>query len=616
MAWQDLFPLSTPRVDVEREQELHLAAQAHAGADWALAALVARYQPVVVRYLVRLTGNPQRATQLSVGIFTRMEQRVLGPHGGEHLRLWLLRASTEAGLDALRRPGASRAPRLAGAPSNTMGLLAAQTSSAPAGKRLRGRLAELTGTTRRQVRQLVWNRASATDDQGVAEADSEQDDAVWAATEGPIDQELDGLDPRDALRHRLVRAVLAELPYGDAQCLALHLVAGLNQAEVADALGIRPSAARRRIVQGLQLFGRRYEAALASMGIPPEAAYADFTSDQPSAPAEDEPTSPVPTIDALPPEAPTLAPAPGGRARREDVVISPARGTSASRGEPVTPEPEETEPSYLPQRSAGEDSHPPLDSVTLLTDVAPAPHAQSVVTAVVEHMPAADQSEATPETLESLAEVLRVAKTMPLPPLEDAATLRAPSTIPLPPLDGEVLPRSRMTMPLPPLDVDEAPILIRLANAADLQPDVAELEGLLVGPVVEADAAVHVPEQSAVPSPDDESMLDDRSLAELETGPLHTAPSESEEAATSTVEVALPEAEVPDEAAGVPEAIAGVPEAISALTAIVPVLTPRLEAAVIVPVLTPDSVRPVPAAIVPVLTPAPITAKRIGTRHR
>src|SRR5262249_42289823 len=93
-------------------------------------------------------------------------------------------------------------------------------------------------------------------------------------------------DPREALRYRMVRAVLAELPFGDAQCLALHLVAGLNQAEVAVALGLTNSAARRRIVQGLQLFAQRYNVALASLGLPPEAlaAVAPGSRSEPMAP--------------------------------------------------------------------------------------------------------------------------------------------------------------------------------------------------------------------------------------------------------------------------------------------------------------------------------------------
>jgi RNA polymerase sigma factor (sigma-70 family) len=222
------------RLDAEQERELRLISQARAGADWALAALVARYQPMVVRYLTRLVGDAERARDLAEEVFLRMERRLRGPHGGEYLRLWLLRACTETGLDALRRPrrGAS-SPRLdvAGSPAR---LLSERVGSSA--QRLRtgfGKLAERTSATSRQMRHLIW----AND---LPEATSPPDTAFGAAapvTSAPPPEET--LDPRAALRHQMVRAVLAEIPYGDAQCVALHLVAGLYQAEVAQALGIR-----------------------------------------------------------------------------------------------------------------------------------------------------------------------------------------------------------------------------------------------------------------------------------------------------------------------------------------------------------------------------------------
>src|SRR5512146_1827256 len=113
MVWQDMSPFPTPRMDAEEEREMRLAAQARAGAEWALAALIARYQPPVLRYLARLTGDPLQSHHIAERIFVRMERRLRGPHGAEHLRLWLLRAATEAGLETLRhpRPG-QRPPRL------------------------------------------------------------------------------------------------------------------------------------------------------------------------------------------------------------------------------------------------------------------------------------------------------------------------------------------------------------------------------------------------------------------------------------------------------------------------------------------------------------------------
>lgn len=259
MVWQDIVLFPGPHVDVEQEREARLAAQAKAGADWALSALIARYQPVVIRYLTRLTGDSTRASTLAERIFVRMERRIRGPHGAQHLRLWLLRASTETGLDSLRNPQRAQPARLQS--QSPRGLLAERAASSRTTQILRESLNRITGgsgSTSRQVRPLVWAEAE----------ENPQDYQDYQAHVPPlVDDDLDRLDPREALRHKLVRAVLAELPYGDAQCLALHLVAGLNQSEVAQALGIRPSATRHRIVQGLQLFARRYDAALVSLGI-------------------------------------------------------------------------------------------------------------------------------------------------------------------------------------------------------------------------------------------------------------------------------------------------------------------------------------------------------------
>jgi RNA polymerase sigma factor (sigma-70 family) len=251
------------------------------GADWALGALIARYQPTVTRYLTRLTGNSLRAQTLAEQIFLRMERRLHGPHGGQHLRLWLLRACTESGLDELRKPHtvSSRAQLESSHPRALLPEIPDRgKGESPSGRadRLRsglGALADKTGSTGRQLRQLIW---SSTESDGYSAATSRpqkvQSTGIWDSDSGStyepfIGNEEEMLTPREALRYRMVRAVLAELPYGDAQCLALHLVANLNQAEVARALGITSSATRRRIVEGLQLFAQRYEAATASLGI-------------------------------------------------------------------------------------------------------------------------------------------------------------------------------------------------------------------------------------------------------------------------------------------------------------------------------------------------------------
>jgi DNA-directed RNA polymerase specialized sigma24 family protein len=269
MAWQDLFPLPGARIDAEEERELRLVAQARGGADWALSALVARYQPTVTRYLSRLTGSIERSRQLAERVFARMEQRIQGPQGGKQLRLWLLRTCTEMGLDTLREPRAHSLRALVG-PRGPAGLLPSRAAgTGPLAPRAGG-LAEVATKTSRQVRKLIWN---SSDERADVKADRAFDGAAKPAepTAGyGSDDPFPDLDPREALRFRMIRAVLAELPFGDAQCLALHLVAGLNQAEVARALGITGSATRKRVVHGLQLFAQRYEAAAASLRLPPE----------------------------------------------------------------------------------------------------------------------------------------------------------------------------------------------------------------------------------------------------------------------------------------------------------------------------------------------------------
>jgi RNA polymerase sigma factor (sigma-70 family) len=259
MIWRDARASAVGELDPERELELRLIAQAHAGAAWALSSLVARYQPPVVRYLVRLTGDQEHARALAEQVFVRMARRLRGPQRGEHLRLWLLRTATEVGLDVLRRPASGSPARLA-APVRAPALLPGQVRESALGRVWHA----LGGRYRRRhaprpvppTQEFVWS-----------DAPSIQNGHTRASAET--------LSPREQVRHRLIRAVLGELTYSEAQCLALHLVAGLNQTEVALALGITAAVARRRIVQGLQLFGRRYEATLASLGLPRDFADAD-----------------------------------------------------------------------------------------------------------------------------------------------------------------------------------------------------------------------------------------------------------------------------------------------------------------------------------------------------
>jgi RNA polymerase sigma factor (sigma-70 family) len=246
---RDLGPF-IPTLDAEQEREQRLMAQARSGAIWALDALVARYQSTLIRYLTRLTGDKERAEALTEETLVRMERRLYIPRPIIDLRLWLLRAATDAGLETLRRP-LKQPPRLVA--TSGPALLPEGRVATPS-QRLRttlGRLTQPRGARERQSRPRP----------PVTEAQIEEQ------------QDPEPVDPREAFRRRLVRAVLAELPMEDSRCVALHLVAGLNQAEVARTLAMPPSRARARIVEGLAIFGRQYKAALNTLGIPRELGY-------------------------------------------------------------------------------------------------------------------------------------------------------------------------------------------------------------------------------------------------------------------------------------------------------------------------------------------------------
>src|SRR5260221_6630336 len=205
-------------------------------------------------------------------------------------------------------------PRLEGA-HGPAGLLTGRVSESTSQRLRKGleALAEATGTTRRQFRKLIWSEDEAGPEAhpsaAAARADAHLHDMADADElhAGGRDAAL------EALRYRMMRAVLAELPYGDAQCLALHLVAGLNQTEDAKALGLKNSATRSRIVHGLQLFAQRFEAAAASLGLPAEAL---------------APRTTQPPIEALGEPASAIAPALAAGAVPEDAPPLPWRGGS------------------------------------------------------------------------------------------------------------------------------------------------------------------------------------------------------------------------------------------------------------------------------------------------
>src|SRR5260221_6238864 len=215
-------------------------------------------------------------------------------------------------------------PRLEGA-HGPAGLLTGRVSESTSQRLRKGleALAEATGTTRRQFRKLIWSEDEARPE-AQASAAAARADAHLHNVGGADEPHAGGWDALETLRYRMMRAVLGELPYGDAQCLALHLVAGLSQTEVAKALGLKNSATRSRIVHGLQLFAQRFEAAAASLGLPAEALAPRTT--QPPIEALGEPASaiaPALAAEAVPEDAPPLPWRAGAPAELPDAPPAP-----------------------------------------------------------------------------------------------------------------------------------------------------------------------------------------------------------------------------------------------------------------------------------------------------
>jgi len=265
------------------EREQWLLGEARSGSAWALAALAEHYRPMVLGYLACLTGNTEAARPLARDTLAGMEQH-LYYHDTPSLPAWLLLSATDSGLAYLRHvralqlAGVSAAPRLSpprrGGP--TAWLRAAFERFTP--PRDATRQAAGSQLTRSQPGAgIIPQRGEPPPTRRVRPTETR-------VRPGTADLR-DSRDPRDTLRRRILRAVLADLAPEDARCLALHLVTGLSHQEVAYVSGLSAPAARASIMQGLELFAVRYDEALELLGISPSLFDEEATARPPLAPA-------------------------------------------------------------------------------------------------------------------------------------------------------------------------------------------------------------------------------------------------------------------------------------------------------------------------------------------
>jgi DNA-directed RNA polymerase specialized sigma24 family protein len=346
--WQSEWMQPAAERSAEHEREQRLVAQARAGSDWALAALETRYQPLVVRYLAHLTGSPEHARPLTDEIFVRMERHLYGPQGLAQARLWLLRATTDAGLAHLRNWRAARPARM---PAPTLMRRGASRPVAP--------------TLPRAVAPTADERDHRPDHSPNHSAEEMQ-------------TALGSADPREALRQRLVRTVLAELPPDDARCLALHLVAGLSHIDVAQVMDLAPATARERIIHGVQLFAMRYDDALDALGMPPGfvTGFAPGSAEALAARERPAPTSQV--ADHVYEGARTLV-------RRSEPNLIPALPRREHEGSSVSAVPVTTHQALLPRRVPADSA--PTGATQVGKAPASAPPAASAATTVIPGLP-------------------------------------------------------------------------------------------------------------------------------------------------------------------------------------------------------------------------------------
>ncbi len=226
MTWRQYGGNFDNPINPEFEQEARLVEQSRAGSERAFSALLARYQQPVFRLILYLVGDEEEARDLTRIAVKNALLHMPSVPTGFSIRPWLLRVAVLVALDAVRErsespeallaslqlPAPPRSPRIVDADpadSDTMILGVAQLES----------LADNPETT-------------------IADA--------WDTL--PLDVERE-----------LIRRLLAGLPEGDAELLALGVVGQVPTRDLAALAGTSQRSVRRRIARALILFQSRYQ---------------------------------------------------------------------------------------------------------------------------------------------------------------------------------------------------------------------------------------------------------------------------------------------------------------------------------------------------------------------
>lgn len=236
MVWRHPLGNMDQPINPEFEQEARLVEQARAGSERAFAALLARYQQPVFRLIFFLVGDEEEARGLARIALKHALLHMPRVPSGHSIRPWLLRVATLVAVDAVRER--SESPQA---------LLAALQLPPPPGP---PRMVDADPTLRASRSGVpAIRRTSRPVDASIAAPGIDPGATVLArGDEIPIE-----------IERELIRRLLAGLPDGDAELLALGVVGQVPTRDLAALAGTSQRSVRRRIARALILFQSRYQ---------------------------------------------------------------------------------------------------------------------------------------------------------------------------------------------------------------------------------------------------------------------------------------------------------------------------------------------------------------------
>ncbi len=225
MTWRQHVGGFDNPINPEYEQEARLVEQSRAGSERAFSALLARYQQPVFRLIFFLVGDEDEARDLTRVALKHALHRMPRVPAGYSIRPWLLRVASLVALDAVR--ARSDSPE---------SLVASLQLPAPAGPPTMVDATPMPGQTgpfSDSVEMLAQSPETAIAD-------------AWDRLPVSIEREL-------------VRRLLAVMPEGDSELLALGVVGQVPTRDLAAMAGTSQRSIRRRIARALILFQSHYQ---------------------------------------------------------------------------------------------------------------------------------------------------------------------------------------------------------------------------------------------------------------------------------------------------------------------------------------------------------------------